>query len=74
MGVDPTEAGRGTSKENQKWIAAGIQRVELTGPETGRANEANRSGPTAVRKSEAHGAGKQDPEAPQGGGLKRDGY
>jgi len=52
----------------------GMQRVELTGPETGGANEANRSGPGTGRKSEAHGGGEQGPEAPQGGSLKRDGY
>ena len=48
----------------------GTQRVELTGPETGGANEANRSGPATGRKSEAHGGGEQGLEARQGGGLK----
>lgn len=49
----------------------GTQRVELTGPETGGANEANRSGPAVGRNSKVQGGRQQDWEARQGGGLKR---
>ena len=49
----------------------GTQRVELTGPETGGANEANRSGPATGRSSEVHGRKQWGPEARLGGGLTR---
>lgn len=49
----------------------GTQWVELAEPETGGANEANRSGPAAGRSSEVQGGRQRGPEARRGGDLTR---